>query len=61
MVQFKSERIRPGLYKVSVDNLKEGEYCFMASGGGAVATGPYGAMATSTNSTDIFDFGASVN
>ena len=61
MVQFKSERIRPGLYKVSVDSISQGEYCFLASGGVPVATGPYGGMATNTNSADIFDFGASVN
>ena len=63
MVQFKSERIRPGLYKVTVDSIGEGEYCFLASGGeGTVTTGPYGGMATArTGATDIFDFGASVN
>ncbi len=63
MVQFKSERIRPGLYKVTVNDIAQGEYCFLASGGaGTVATGPYGGMATTnTSGTDIFDFGASVN
>jgi hypothetical protein len=62
MVQFKSERLRPGLYKVTVGTMAEGEYCFMSSGGGTVATGPYGGMATTnTNGTDIFDFGVSVN
>ena len=62
MVQFKSERIRPGLYKVTVDKISEGEYCFLSSGGGTVATGPYGGMATtSTSGTDIFDFGVGLN
>jgi hypothetical protein len=61
MVQFKSERIRPGLYKVSLDSIKEGEYCFLSAGGGVTSAGPYGAMATTTTGTDIFDFGVSVN
>jgi hypothetical protein len=60
MIPFKSERIRAGLYKVVVDSLKAGEYCFLASSGMG-ATGmaaAYGVGATS--STDIFDFGVSV-
>ncbi|GIU76282.1 MAG: hypothetical protein KatS3mg004_3369 [Bryobacteraceae bacterium] len=51
MVPFKSERIRPGLYKVvPTEQLKEGEYCFLASAGfGAYGAGAAGAV-------DIFDF-----
>lgn len=61
MVQFKSERIRQGLYKVTVESIAEGEYCFMSSGGGGrMSAGPYGGMAT-TSGTDIFDFGVSIN
>lgn len=52
MVAFKSERIRPGLYKVVVDGLQPGEYCFLASSG---ALGAYGAGAA--GAADIFDFG----
>jgi hypothetical protein len=60
MIAFKSERIRTGLYKVTVDSLKAGEYCFLASGNTMVATpmGAYGAGASSP--ADIFDFGVSV-
>jgi hypothetical protein len=52
MIPFKSERIRPGLYKVTISDLKLGEYCFLASAGnlGVVAAGAAGAA-------DIFDFG----
>jgi len=57
MIQFKSERIRAGLYKVTVDNIRAGEYCFVASSHPAIAS-PYAAMANVT--TDIFDFGVSV-
>jgi hypothetical protein len=55
MVPFKSERIRPGLYKVTVSGLGMGEYCFLASGGqgGAMMSGAMTAV-------DIFDFGVSV-
>ncbi|MGD0295754.1 MAG: hypothetical protein ABSE86_01480 [Bryobacteraceae bacterium] len=61
MIPFKSERIRAGLYKVKVDELKEGEYCFLASSGGMVAAGPYGAYgAGAASSADIFDFGISI-
>ena len=60
MVAFKSERIRAGLYKVSVDGVKAGEYCFLASG--AVSTGMMGAYgAGATGASDIFDFGVSVD
>jgi hypothetical protein len=52
---FKAERVRTGLYKVSVDPLPQGEYCFYASSGGTTAAGPM-AM-TTVNGTDIFDFG----
>ncbi len=60
-IPFKSERIRAGLYKVVVDDMKPGEYCFLASSGMA-STGmaaAYGVgMATSA---DIFDFGVSID
>ncbi len=49
---FKSERLRPGLYKVVVEGLQAGEYCFLASSG---ALGVYGAGAS--GAADIFDFG----
>ena len=32
MVQFKSERIRSGVYKVNAGSLQPGEYCFLAAG-----------------------------
>jgi len=61
MMPFKSERIRAGLYKVTVTELKEGEYCFLASSSNVVAAGPYGAYgAGAASSTDIFDFGVSI-
>jgi hypothetical protein len=56
MIAFKSERIRPGLYKVNVDGLRAGEYCFLASSG---ALGAYGAGAA--GAADIFDFGVDPN
>lgn len=51
MMPFKSERIRPGLYKVvPSESLEEGEYCFLASAGfGAFGAGAAGAV-------DILDF-----
>lgn len=52
MITFKSERLRPGLYRVRVDSLQPGEYCFLASSG---AMGAYGAGAA--GAMDIFDFG----
>ena len=55
MVQFKSEGIQPGLYKVTVDSMQTGEYCFLAQGG-PIIMGPYGGGAA-TGATDIFDFG----
>lgn len=58
MIQFRSERIRPGLYKVVVEDLKTGEYCFVASSNMGVQT-PYSAGASVT--TDIFDFGADLD
>lgn len=61
MVAFKSERVRPGLYKVTVENLKPGEYCFLASGNAVMAAGPYAAYAGggagAAGAVDIFDFG----
>jgi len=52
LVTFKSERLRAGLYKVVVDGLQPGEYCFLASSG---SLGAYGAGAA--GAVDIFDFG----
>jgi hypothetical protein len=57
IIPFKSERIRPGLYKVSVESIKPGEYCFVASSNSGVQS-PFGMTATAA--TDIFDFGVSV-
>ena len=57
MIGFKSERIRAGLYKVTLNNpLLPGEYCFLASAG---ALGAYGAGAA--GAADIFDFGVNPN
>ena len=53
MVDFKSERLRSGLYKVTPNaTLQPGEYCFLASMG---ITGAYGSGAA--GAVDIFDFG----
>ena len=61
MIPFKSERIRAGLYKVSMDGLKAGEYCFLASNGMAT-TGMAAAYGVGTvGSADIFDFGVSID
>jgi hypothetical protein len=60
MIQFKSERLRPGLYKVTMESLKNGEYCFVASSSGTGVQGPYAAMAMTNVATDIFDFGVSI-
>ncbi len=57
MISFKSERIRPGLYKVVVENLKSGEYCFVASSNMGIQS-PYGM--TTNMTTDIFDFSANL-
>lgn len=56
MVPFKSERLRPGLYRVRVESIAPGEYCFLASSPvmGAHAAGAAGAV-------DIFDFGVNSN
>jgi len=56
MIPFQAERIRTGLYKVSIDKLEAGEYCF-ASAGQTTSAGPY---AATTGSQDIFDFGVSI-
>ncbi len=57
MIPFRTERIRPGLYKVTVTELKSGEYCFMASGH-AMISGPLGAYGSgAAGAVDIFDFG----
>jgi hypothetical protein len=55
MVPFRSERLRPGLYKVvPTTGMEPGEYCFLASTPlvGAYAAGAMGAV-------DIFDFAIS--
>ena len=57
-IPFKSERIRTGLYKVGVEGMKAGEYCFFASSGGTTAAGPI--AVTTTTGSDIFDFGVSM-
>jgi hypothetical protein len=58
MVPFKSERIRPGLYKVTVEGMKTGQYCFLAYS--STTPGAYAAAAGITGTADIFDFGVSV-
>lgn len=57
-IPFKTERIRPGLYKVQVQDLKTGEFCFVASSNMGVQS-PYGVAATNVT-TDIFDFGVTI-
>jgi len=53
-VPFKSERIRPGVYRVMPARpLPPGEYCFLADS--VVDSNPYDAQMG--NRTDIFDFG----
>jgi hypothetical protein len=55
VVAFKSERLKPGLYKVTLSSaLKPGEYCFMAA---PAATSSYAGMAGAVASHDLFDFG----
>jgi len=55
VVAFKSERVKPGLYKVTLSGpLKPGEYCFMAA---PVATSSYAGVAGATAAHDLFDFG----
>jgi hypothetical protein len=57
MIPFKTERVRSGLYKVTVADLKAGEYCFLASGH-AIVGGPMAAYgAGAAGPVDIFDFG----
>jgi hypothetical protein len=57
MIPFKSERIRTGLYKVTADSMKAGEYCFLASSG-VGTTGMAAAYGVGmTRAADIFDFG----
>jgi hypothetical protein len=52
MVSFKSERLKPGLYRVVPDSpMKPGEYCFLVS---QVNMGAFGAGAAGAN--QIFDF-----
>lgn len=52
MVSFKSERLKPGLYRVVPDSsMKPGEYCFLVS---QVNMGAFGAGAGGAN--QIFDF-----
>lgn len=59
MIPFKSEKLRAGLYKVTAEGLKEGEYCFYASSGPAAA-GPAAAAGATSSGGDIFDFGVSL-
>ena len=55
IVQFKSERLRPGLYKVVMGGpMNPGEYCFLAS---QANMGAYGAGAS--GAAQIFDFAVS--
>jgi hypothetical protein len=57
MIEFRSERIRSGIYKVVMNQpLQAGEYCFLASTAGL---GPYGAG--SAGASDLFDFGVDPN
>lgn len=52
MVSFRSERLKPGLYKVVPNGpMKPGEYCFLAS---SPLFGAFGAGASGAN--QIFDF-----
>lgn len=52
---FKSEKLKPGLYKITLSTpLKAGEYCFMAA---PVATSSYAGIAGTTSAHDLFDFG----
>ena len=56
MHPFRSERLRPGVYRVTpAERLEPGEYCFLASGmGGSGMMGAAGAGAATA--ADIFDF-----
>jgi hypothetical protein len=57
MVTFKSERLRPGLYKVvPASPMEPGEYCYLVSNANM---GAYGAGAAGAG--QIFDFGVSPN
>jgi hypothetical protein len=57
MVTFKSERVRPGLYKVVPNGpIEPGEYCFLVSHAGM---GAYGAGAA--GAAQLFDFGVTPN
>jgi hypothetical protein len=56
-IPFKAERIRTGLYKVTVTSMQPGEYRFYASTGDTTAAGPIAVH--STRGSDIFDFGVS--
>ena len=56
IVGYKSERLRPGLYKITLNEaMKAGEYCFVAASGVAAATTPYAAGAATAH--ELFDFG----
>ena len=55
VIPFRSERVKPGLYKVTITNpLKSGEYCFMAA---PTVTSSYVGAAGMAASHDLFDFG----
>jgi hypothetical protein len=54
-VQFKSERLKSGLYKVTLSEpLKGGEYCFMTA---PAATTSLAGVAGTTSGSNLFDFG----
>lgn len=54
-VTFKSERVKPGLYRVTVDQpMKAGEYCFLTA---PVVTSSYAGVAGTSGASNIFDFG----
>jgi hypothetical protein len=56
VIVFKSERLSPGLYKVTLDGttLKHGEYCFMSA---PASTSSYAGVAGTTSASNLFDFG----
>jgi len=57
MIPFKSEKLRPGVYRVTpTAPLKPGEYCFLGAPTGPMVAAPMMA-GMSQNATDIFDFG----
>ena len=55
-IPLRSERLKPGLYKVTVVDapLREGEYCFMSA---PVVTSSYAGAAGMAAGANLFDFG----